>query len=41
MGQREEPGQGGRLAASWVASHFTKETIGGTTVYDLTKASSS
>ena len=23
--------------ASWVASHFTKETIGGTTVYDLTK----
>ncbi len=23
--------------ASWVASHFTKETVGGQTVYDLTK----
>ena len=34
-------GRGSSAIASWVASHFTKETIGGTTVYDLTKASSS
>jgi len=31
-------GRGSSSIASWVASHFTKETIGGTTVYDLTKA---
>ena len=31
-------GQGSSAIASWVASHFTKETVGGTTVYDLTKA---
>ena len=34
-------GRGSSAIASWVASHFTKETIGGTTVYDLTKARSS
>ena len=34
-------GRGSSAIASWVASAFTKETIGGTTVYDLTKASSS
>ena len=34
-------GRGSSAIASWVASHFTKETIGGTTVYDLTKASNS
>jgi 4-amino-4-deoxy-L-arabinose transferase-like glycosyltransferase len=33
-------GQRSSAIASWVASHFTKETIGGTTVYDLTKATS-
>ena len=26
--------------SSWVSSHYTAETIGGTTVYDLTKATS-
>ena len=31
-------GQRSSAIASWVASHFTKETVGGTTVYDLTKA---
>ena len=31
-------GRGSSAIASWVASHFTKETIGGITVYDLTKA---
>ena len=34
-------GQGSSAIATWVASHFTKETVGGTTVYDLTKAVSS
>ncbi len=34
-------GQRSSAIASWVASHFTKETVGGTTVYDLTKATSS
>jgi 4-amino-4-deoxy-L-arabinose transferase-like glycosyltransferase len=34
-------GKGSSAIASWVASHFTKETVGGTTVYDLTKAVSS
>ena len=34
-------GQGSSAIASWVASHFTKETVGGTTVYDLTRAVSS
>jgi 4-amino-4-deoxy-L-arabinose transferase-like glycosyltransferase len=30
-------GQGSSAIASWVAAHFTKETVGGQTVYDLTK----
>ena len=30
-------GQGSSAIASWVASHFTKETVGGQTVYDLTQ----
>ena len=30
-------GQGSSAIASWVASHFTKETVGGQTVYDLTE----
>ena len=34
-------GQGSSAIATWVASHFTKETVGGTTVYDLTTAVSS
>ena len=34
-------GRGSSAIASWVASHFTKETVGGTTVYDLTKAARS
>jgi 4-amino-4-deoxy-L-arabinose transferase-like glycosyltransferase len=34
-------GRGSSAIASWVASHFTKETIGGTTVYDLSKTASS
>ena len=34
-------GRGSSAIASWVASHFTKEAIGGTTVYDLTKARNS
>jgi 4-amino-4-deoxy-L-arabinose transferase-like glycosyltransferase len=31
-------GQGSSAIASWVAAHFTKETVGGQTVYDLTKS---
>jgi hypothetical protein len=34
-------GRGSSAIAGWVASRFTKETVGGTTVYDLTKATSS
>ena len=30
-------GQGSSAIAQWVAAHFTKETVGGETVYDLTK----
>ena len=30
-------GQGSSAIAQWVAAHFTKETVGGQTVYDLTK----
>jgi hypothetical protein len=30
-------GQGSSAIASWVAAHFTKETVGGQTVYDLTE----
>jgi 4-amino-4-deoxy-L-arabinose transferase-like glycosyltransferase len=30
-------GRGSSAVASWVAAHFTKETIGGQTVYDLTQ----
>jgi len=44
IGTNSQSFGGGRdssAIASWVASHFTKETIGGTTVYDLTKAVSS
>jgi hypothetical protein len=26
--------------ASWVSSHFTSQTVGGQTIYDLTKATS-
>jgi 4-amino-4-deoxy-L-arabinose transferase-like glycosyltransferase len=29
--------QGSSAIAQWVAAHFTKETVGGQTVYDLTK----
>ena len=30
-------GRGSSAIASWVAAHFTKETVGGQTVYDLTQ----
>ncbi|MGH3226052.1 MAG: glycosyl transferase, partial [Streptosporangiaceae bacterium] len=30
-------GQGSSAVAQWVAAHFTKETVGGQTIYDLTK----
>ncbi|HME67922.1 MAG TPA: hypothetical protein VKG61_23745, partial [Streptosporangiaceae bacterium] len=30
-------GHGSSAIASWVAAHFTKETVGGQTVYDLTQ----
>jgi 4-amino-4-deoxy-L-arabinose transferase-like glycosyltransferase len=30
-------GQGSSAIGAWVAAHFTKETVGGQTVYDLTK----
>jgi len=30
-------GTGSSAIASWVAAHFTAQTVGGTTVYDLTK----
>jgi 4-amino-4-deoxy-L-arabinose transferase-like glycosyltransferase len=30
-------GQGSSAISQWVAAHFTKETVGGQTVYDLTK----
>jgi 4-amino-4-deoxy-L-arabinose transferase-like glycosyltransferase len=33
-------GQGSSAIAAWVAAHFAKETVGGQTVYDLTKAHS-
>ena len=32
-------GTGSSAIASWVAAHFTKQTVGGETVYDLTKPS--
>ena len=31
-------GTGSSAIASWVAAHFTAQTVGGTTVYDLTQA---
>jgi 4-amino-4-deoxy-L-arabinose transferase-like glycosyltransferase len=31
-------GRGSSAITSWVAAHFTAKTVGGTTVYDLTKA---
>jgi len=31
----------GSAITSWVESHFTSTTVGGSTVYDLTKASAS
>jgi hypothetical protein len=31
-------GSGSSTIASWVAAHFKAETVGGVTVYDLTKA---
>ena len=34
-------GRGSSAIATWVASHFKKETVGGSTVYDLTQAASS
>jgi hypothetical protein len=34
-------GRGSSSIASWVASHFTKETVGVTTVYNLSEAMSS
>jgi 4-amino-4-deoxy-L-arabinose transferase-like glycosyltransferase len=33
-------GSGSSAIAAWVAAHFTKQTVGGQTVYDLTKPSS-
>ncbi len=33
-------GQGSSAIATWVASHFAKQTVGGQTVYDLTKPES-
>ena len=30
-------GRGSSAVAAWVAAHFTKQTVGGQTVYDLTK----
>ena len=30
-------GQGSSAISAWVAAHFTKQTVGGQTVYDLTK----
>jgi 4-amino-4-deoxy-L-arabinose transferase-like glycosyltransferase len=33
-------GRGSSAIAAWVAAHFTKQTVGGQTVYDLTKPSS-
>jgi len=33
-------GQGSSAITKWVAAHFTKETVGGETVYDLTKPTS-
>jgi hypothetical protein len=39
----ESFGGGGKSNAilSWVEAHYKKETVGGTTVYDLTQAKSS
>jgi 4-amino-4-deoxy-L-arabinose transferase-like glycosyltransferase len=42
-GGRGGPGGGSGSAsaiASWVSSHFTSQTVGGQTIYDLTKAAS-
>ena len=33
-------GSGSTAIASWVAAHFAAQTVGGTTVYDLTKPTS-
>jgi hypothetical protein len=43
-GQGGGPGGGNSSSSAittWVAAHFTSTTVGGTTVYDLTKASTS
>ena len=32
-------GSGSSAITSWVAAHFTAQTVGGTTVYNLTKPS--
>lgn len=34
-------GNSSSAITTWVAAHYTKETVGGTTVYDLTKPKSS
>jgi hypothetical protein len=39
-GQVGQGGSGGSAISTWVAAHFTSTTVGGTTVYDLTKAAS-
>jgi 4-amino-4-deoxy-L-arabinose transferase-like glycosyltransferase len=36
-GQSFGGGRGSSAVAAWVAAHFTKQTVGGQTVYDLTK----
>ena len=36
-GQSFGGGRGSSAIAAWVAAHFTKQTVGGQTVYDLTK----
>jgi hypothetical protein len=39
-GQVGQGGSSGSAISTWVAAHFTSTTVGGTTVYDLTKAAS-
>jgi hypothetical protein len=36
-GQSFGGGRGSSAIAAWVAAHFQKQTVGGQTVYDLTK----
>jgi hypothetical protein len=33
-------GAGSSVIASWVSAHYTAQTVGGTTVYDLTRPAS-